>query len=149
MRSSSGFAMLFTVLIVSIILAIGISISNIAYKQTVLSSLAKDSQVAFYEADAGTECGLYYDLTVKLLPKGSTIAAAPGSILCGGKTLVLDASVSYTDYFVYNEVPAQGTNACTTILFDKRGVSSVIRARGFNICTDAPRQVERALEVSY
>jgi len=64
LQRSGGFAMLFTVLVVSIMLAIGLGISDITYKQTLLSSLANDSQLAFYQADSGVECGMYYDKTL-------------------------------------------------------------------------------------
>ena len=46
-----GFAMLFTVLLVTLVLSIGLSISNIAFKQSILSGLSKDSQISFYAED--------------------------------------------------------------------------------------------------
>ncbi len=141
--------MLFTVLITSIILSIGLGISNLAFKQTILSSLAKDSQVAFYQADAAAECAMYYDITVNLFPRGLTLAGAPSSIACGDKTLYLESGVSANNYFVYKESAA--SQPCFSLVFDKvtSGSENIIQARGYNLCTTSPRQVERALQVTY
>ncbi len=146
-----GFAMLFTVLITSIILSIGLGISNLAFKQTILSSLAKDSQMAFYQADAAAECGMYYDITVGLFPRGLTVAGAPSAIACGSRTLALESSLSATNYFVYKENAVSDGQPCLSIVFDKvtSGTQSLIQARGYNLCASTPRQVERALQVSY
>ncbi len=150
-NNTQGFAMLFTVLITSIILSIGLGISNLAFKQTILSSLAKDSQLAFYQADAAAECAMYYDITVGLFPRGLILSGAPGSIVCGTRTLTLENSLSTTNYFVYKENPTGDSQPCLSIVFDKATSStqSLIQARGYNLCASTPRQVERALQVSY
>lgn len=56
-----GFVLAFSLLISSIVLALAFGIFNILLKQIVLTSSAKDSQIAFYAADAGAECALYWD----------------------------------------------------------------------------------------
>jgi len=149
--SQSGFALLYSVIVISLILTIAISISNVTYKQTILSGLARDSQIAFYQADAGVECGLFYDVARGMFPQGTLLVNAPSTIDCGGKLLKIDDTASSDDYFVY--VLEGSTEPCYTIVLDKTdlalGISSVIRAFGHNICTPGPRQVERALEVRY
>jgi hypothetical protein len=57
-----GFAMLFAVLVSSVLLSIGLSIFNLTVKELVLSSSGRESQFAFYAADTGAECALYWDL---------------------------------------------------------------------------------------
>jgi hypothetical protein len=148
---NNGFAMLFTVLIVSIILSIGLGISNLTFKQTVLSSLAKDSEIAFNQADTATECGMYYDLTIKLFPRGTTVSNAASTLVCGSNALVLDTAKSYTDHFVYNESLGNLSQPCYSVVFDKAAspTASVVEGRGYNICTLVPRQVERTLQVTY
>ena len=141
----SGFAMLFSVLLVSLILTIALSISNITLKQTILSSLAKDSQVAFYQADAGIECGLYQD-SLGLFPIGS---APIEKFYCGQDYMAL-GSDSYQDHYVFYTSNNNGNEPCYSILVDKTDSNiTKIQSRGYNRCSTSPRQVERALEVTY
>ena len=58
-----GYAMLFAVVVTSIVTMIAMAMSNSAFKQIVLSSIVYDSQVAFYQAEMGAECALYMDKT--------------------------------------------------------------------------------------
>jgi hypothetical protein len=55
-----GFTLLFAVLVSTLVLAIGASIISIALKQVILSGSARDSQFAFYAANTGVECALYW-----------------------------------------------------------------------------------------
>lgn len=61
MKKQNGFVLAFSLLISSIVLALALGIFNILLKQIVLTSTAAESQVAFYAADAGAECALYWD----------------------------------------------------------------------------------------
>lgn len=154
---SKGFAMLFTVLIVSLILSIAISISNLTLKQAVLSNLAKDSQIAFYQADTAVECGLYMDTTLGLFPRdvdpASDPTLFPDKFDCGGKTMVRSGSVStdLDNYFLYEFADQKPSEPCFTIAFDKIDPTPYkVMGYGYNVCNqDSPRQVERALEVKY
>ena len=149
--TKKGFAMLFTVLIVTLILSIAIGISNLSLKQMILSSLAKDSQISFYEADTAVECGLYQDTVVGLFPLGTDASTAPSQITCGNNIFALNLTDSYTDYLLYNQNFFDPSKPCSSIVFDKATTSgtNIIRGRGYNTCSTSPRQVERALEVLY
>ncbi len=57
-----GFTLFYAVLISSLLLAIGLAIFNITFKEVILSSGARESANAFYAADTGLECALYWDL---------------------------------------------------------------------------------------
>ncbi len=57
-----GFTLFYAMLISSLLLAIGIAIFNITFKELTLSSGARESANAFYAADTGLECALYWDL---------------------------------------------------------------------------------------
>lgn len=143
--------MLFTVLVISIILSISLGISDITYKQTLLSNLTKNSQLAFYQADSGVECGLYYDLTQGQLPSGTRVDEAPLQIACGGNTASLVTNQSNTDYFVYQE-DIGDTRPCYSITFDKTfstSTKNIVSSRGFSSCQANAQQVERGLSVSY
>jgi len=157
--SQSGFAMLFTVLLVSLILSIAVSISNLTLKQAVLSNLAKDSGIAFYQADAAVECAMYQEINGKY-PYGKNPSEVPSSFMCGKTTMVIDTgnpvtSASDRDYFVFNQQDPDGSKPCYSIVFDKtkaleqpNGYSRVLGS-GRNICRASSRQVERSLEVKY
>ena len=56
-----GIALLVTVIFMSVMLAFGVTLASLAYKQSVLASTAAQSQTAFFAADAALECALYAD----------------------------------------------------------------------------------------
>lgn len=56
-----GFVILFAVIITSIVLLVSIGISGVIYKETLLSSSSRDGGYAFFAADSGLECALYWD----------------------------------------------------------------------------------------
>lgn len=145
-----GFAMLFTVLIISLILTIALSISDVTFKQSILSGLVKDSQIAFYQADAGIECALYYDVSKELFSNTMAVSAAPQTLTCGNHVLQINTAKSATGYFEYTD-SAKGTNApCFSIVVDKQNLAqTTVQSHGNNICTQTRRQVERSLEATY
>ena len=101
LRTSRGFTLLLAALVSSIVLSLGSSIFLIAQKQVILSSLSRDSQFAFYAADTGAECALYWDLRFNAFST-TTPATAP---VCDGKLLNAPA-------------PAQGTPLPYTVAFN-------------------------------
>lgn len=56
-----GFALLIAVIFMSVMLALGLALASLSYKQQVLASSAVQSQYAFYAADAALECALLAD----------------------------------------------------------------------------------------
>ncbi|MDO8572203.1 MAG: hypothetical protein Q7S11_00335 [bacterium] len=56
-----GGALILGLMIASILLSVGMGISNIALKEIKLSSIGNKSGIAFYMADTGIECALYWD----------------------------------------------------------------------------------------
>lgn len=161
-KTQSGFAMLFTVLIISLILTIAVGISNLTLRQSILSNLAKDSGIAFYQADAGVECGMYLD-TYAQFPYNATTSSVPSRFMCGDKPMVLDTLVpeentSTTNYFRYipeDETLRSSTSPCFSIVFDKTNIDStgegyaLVKSSGYSSCGKSPRQVERLLQVRY
>src|SRR6185436_17824462 len=77
---SSGFVALFAVLIASMVLLMALGISNIAFKEQVLTAAAKESQYSFFSADTGAECALYCDMK-DTFPDNNT-----GIVQCNGTT---------------------------------------------------------------
>src|SRR3990167_3135616 len=60
-RAEAGFTLLIAVIFMSVMLAFGLALGSLSYKQQVLASDAIQSQYAFYVADAALECALYAD----------------------------------------------------------------------------------------
>lgn len=87
-KQNKGFVILFAMLISSIILLISAGIYTVVQKQVVLASYAKESQKAFYAADAALDCALFYDISPFLKDGKTAFPPAEGSpetdIECGG-----------------------------------------------------------------
>ncbi|MEK7118542.1 MAG: hypothetical protein AAB869_02920, partial [Patescibacteria group bacterium] len=60
-KTKTGYILLLTLLVISILLAIGFGIYAISIKEVVLSSFLRDSEKALAAADRGAECALYWD----------------------------------------------------------------------------------------
>lgn len=150
-HNQKGFAMLFTVLVMSLILSIAVGISNTTFKQTILSSLAKDSQAAFYQADSAMECALYYDITKEYFGLDLPLDQIPLTLPCGDLTMTFDAASSSQNYLTYTQVVTDPSKGCFNMVFDKatNPVVSIVQAKGYSVCQDTPRKVERVLEVRY
>jgi len=69
-----GFTLLYAMIISSLVLATTLSIVNVAIKQKNISGLSQESQVAFYAANSGLECALYWAL------HGRTVALTSGAL---------------------------------------------------------------------
>lgn len=87
---STGFALLLTLIVVSVVLAIGLSLLNITLKQFTLSATARESEIAFHIANAGLECMQYHrndpgTRTVLLNDDADPGTSAP-SLSCPGST---------------------------------------------------------------
>jgi hypothetical protein len=58
--TSSGFALLITLVIISVVISIGITLIDLTIKQLRLANSSKDSESAFHAANAGAECIRYW-----------------------------------------------------------------------------------------
>lgn len=161
-KKQKGYAILFTVVIVSAISVITAGLSNAAYKQLILSSLAKDSQTAFYQADTAGDCALYADLVEypKLLePTPFGIFSTPDTPWpCGGLNLIIvpvtggDLSSGYR----LNPPEEDSLDPCFRINVIKDTTSippltiTTITAKGYNICKISNlRTVEREIKITH
>lgn len=154
--STAGFTLLFAVLVGGLLFSIGIAIANIALKEIVLASAGKESETAFYAADTGTECALYWDLRVGATFPNSETASRRSSITCNRSPISLtvtgQTSSAATTVFRINFSPS-----CADVVVGKTKPqggapgSTVIESRGRNDCGagDNPARVERALRVRY
>ena len=151
-RSSRGFTIIFAVLIGSIFLFLGIFIAHVSFKEIILSSAGKQSETAFFAADTGTECALYWDFRVGgTFPKSSS-ESVRSPITCNGSSVPVTVETSNataaTSTFTINFSPA----GCVLVKVGKTASGyTVIESRGRNECASGvnPARVERALRVRY
>jgi hypothetical protein len=147
-NKNSGYAILFAVVVVSIISILSFGLSNTTYKQLILSSLSSDSQISYLQSDMATECGLYADNIVGL-------GSLPASWNCG-----IDSSGNIQTFNVVNDgskykvspVTLGTKDPCFEFDIDKTTIpgTTVIKARGYNSCDkSSSKTVEREVEVTY
>jgi hypothetical protein len=79
-----GVALLVAVIFTSVMLAFGILVGSLGYKQSVLARSSRDSHYAFYAADAALECLLYADQR-----EDAFITADAYTFYCGGRPYTL------------------------------------------------------------
>lgn len=145
-KAKKGFALLYSVLIASILLAIGLAIFNITIKELLLSSLGRDSQFAFYAADTGAECALYWDF------KGNAFAtSSSSSIECAGQIIEEMGGEGYGIPSVFTlDLSPEPYCSVVSVTKYELPIRTVIESRGYNTCdTTNPRRVERAIRVTY
>ncbi len=115
LQAQRGFTLLLAALIASIVLSLGSSIFMIAKKQITLSSLGRDSQFAFYAADTGAECALYWDVRYNAFAT-TTVAATP---TCDGKELAvtgIEEAPPYVAHFQINLFTDASGGYCTDVM---------------------------------
>ena len=62
LNSKKGFILLYAILIMSMLIALAVSITNITIKERQLSRYGEESLSAFFAAESGMECALYWDM---------------------------------------------------------------------------------------
>lgn len=163
-KNQKGYAILFTLVIVSAVSVITAGLTNTIYKQMILSSLTKDSQAAFYQADTASDCALYADMIEykksSSVPKESSIFDS-NSWTCGGLDLTI---VPLTGGILngYDLNPPDeyesSSDPCfrISVLKETIGtepdtiVKNTVTAKGYNICDKTNlRTVERAIKIEY
>ncbi|MEX0930600.1 MAG: hypothetical protein WDZ79_02885 [Candidatus Paceibacterota bacterium] len=165
-----GISLLVAVIVVGMVLFIATSISGVSYHQLQLSSIGENSQYAFYAADSGIECALYWDLLYNAFPTPGDTSAVINSkiaqIECNGATgsdlapsgasmisVVEGVDTVTTTFQVPNLLvspPACAHQITVTESLDKGLIKTEVESRAKNDCgAPAHRAVERAVRVTY
>jgi hypothetical protein len=138
-----------SVLISSVLLALGYEIYNLAVKEVNLSSSGRESQFAFFAADTGIECALWADSKLDAFATSSDII----ELDCGVATSTLARQLNGTDYIsTFDVTTGAGTKTqCTTIVVTrKEPKKTIIESFGHNTCLlTNPLRLERAIRVTY
>ena len=148
-KNNGGYAILFAVVVVSIISMLAIGMSNTTYKQLVLSSLANDSQLSFYQSDTATQCALYSD-NILSMNSGSY-----AEWRCGkndnDEDFIFEVSNITGGLNDYSLRPKISGTPIPCFEFDvTKGAETNIYARGYNSCDKTNQKtVEREIKVTY
>ena len=149
MKTPRGFTLLMSVLISSILLALGYEIYNLAIKEVALSSSGRESQFAFFAADTGVECALWADSKLDAFATTSDII----ELDCGTATSTLSRATVGDDYITtFDMTTGAGTKTqCSTIVVTRKlPKKTVIESFGHNTCIlTNPLRLERAIRVTY
>ncbi len=168
-----GMTLFIAVVIMGILLLISFAVVNITLKATLFASSGKDSQYAFYAADAGIECAIYWDSKYITGYQGSypiygsafATLTSRSPINCAGKTIEDGDDIPGTTtkimiggggsanptsifYFTMDKEPNPVPYcAIVTVTKNVDGTTSIY-SRGYNTCdTSHPRRVERGIEI--
>lgn len=174
MKNKRGMTLFIAIVVMGILLFISFAVVNITLKGTLFSTLGRDSQYAFYAAESGIECALYWDSKPT---SGSAFATSstPGSssITCAGMAPIFTDTQNQITGTSTNSFIGGGTDTKQTSIFglefNKSGVNPVnscaivtvrkyyegstlktyIKSRGYNTCGTSARRLERGIEVTY
>ncbi len=147
-----GFTLFVALVVTGTLLLIAAGVVSLAVKQSFISASGRESQRAFYAADTGLECALYWD--VKNPSGQSAFATSTGStIFCNkdannpGNQWVVGGA--YTS--VINRINFLPDPYCAIVVVTKGvGGSTKIESLGYNTCDSSnPRRVERAVRATY
>ncbi len=141
-KNKNGFTLFYALLVISIILSISMAIAEIVLRETVISGFGRDSLIAFFAADSGVECALYWDVKQNAFATTSTSS----TINCAGSTINFNPSSGVSVF------PLNFTNGSyASVKVDKTTYPvTTVTAYGRNSADlTNPRRVERGLKVTY
>ncbi len=150
-----GVTLYVAIIITTTLLLVSSAIANVTLKQVKLASINRDSHLAFFAADSGAECALYWD--VKAAGGGSAFSTTTATtISCNAdennpenENMVVGGDETSTFRILFKPEPYC---ADVTVVKTYNGgvLETHIESRGYNSCdVNNPRRVERAVQADY
>jgi len=151
-----GFTIFLALIVISSILAVGLGVFDIVFREMRLSGLGEESQLAFYAADTGIECALYWDRKFPGFSKSVFMdPAASHDVLCNS----VDITDSDWNFLVVPFISTTtnfklrlANNSCVEVTVIKNeGGFDQIKSYGYNIDCESisPDKVRRGLMVTF
>jgi Tfp pilus assembly protein PilX len=149
-NTQKGFTLFLALVITGTLLLIATGVVSLAVKQSLISTSGRESQLAFYVADTGLECAIYWDVHN---PSGSSaFSTSTGSTIYCNK----DAANQGNEWVVGGSLQSvftinfQPQSACAVVTVTKSNSTTTIESLGYNTCSSAnPRRVQRAVRATY
>ena len=152
--------------IMAVLMFVSFAVLNITIKGTLFATSGRDSQVAFFAADAGLECALYWD---SKFDPSKFATSTPSTISCGNNTISTNSQIIPTNPSQYSFIGGGGNGNPTSIFYfdfntgnnqlpycaivsvtKNTNGTTYIKSKGYNTCdTNNMRRVERGIEVLY
>ncbi len=158
-NKQKGIALFIAILVSGVVLVIGAGVMEISLKEMKLSSLGRESAKAFYAADTGLECALYWDNVTNIDNRGTVFPKNSSETLmvfnCAGgvgiDSVTSDASSATTKFGI---LLGGVDDPCVDVIVSKVDnityVTTTIESRGLNSCDSAnPRRSERGVKSTY
>ncbi|MDP2651890.1 MAG: hypothetical protein Q8O94_02020 [bacterium] len=156
---SRGFALLISIIFMSVMLALGLALSSLGYKQAILASTAIESQYAFYVADAGMECALAADQQQNLFTYPLSEPSSAPAMTCDGSAPFSTPTFSYlpTQWIITTRLSLDAGKHCADVTVYKPASlgMSYFFSQGYNVpCATVAnpggaRFVSRGLKTKY
>ena len=173
-NTRGGYTLLFAVLVAALVLGVAVSILNISRKELILTAGARESNYAFYAADAGYECAVDYDsygsgssggtIFATTTPTGTSVSCGIGAgptYAQASSSMTITGSVG--NPYDFNFFIPVGGKACANIdvvkIYNAAGIASTtIVSTGYNIgwsgsdCSasnNSANKVDRTIQISY
>lgn len=152
-----GFVILFAVTIAALLLSIALGVANIAFREIKFGTSVKDSNDAFFAADAGIECAAINDKSTSTI----FVSSPAGSMQCLGGNVAVTGSYPYLGFTISGL--GNGGQGCAIVTVDKSVTSpeqkTTIISKGYNnggsgsapnwTCASGSNTVERQIELNY
>jgi len=151
-NNSKGFVLLYAVLVAGVVSIGGVLLSNIIYKQLILSSIGRESQVSYYAANAGKECAIYWN---KLGAFGIIIDDGASNLYienfinpinCNNQDITVHyeyLGAIHKFSFDLGNIQQNSEAKVEVIVNPDADVPVAILSKGYNIDIQSPRLVER------
>lgn len=152
--------LLFAVLIASLALSLGIAVYNVTLKELRLSTVASESQKAFFSADTGWECAMYHDFQDDTVFDVDTPDPADSTVRCAGaaRPVQYDPLTDPDEYRWRFRISSttDATTVCAGVTVYKQDMgagtpnNTRIVSDGFNTCEDTVKDhVQRTIRIDY
>jgi Tfp pilus assembly protein PilX len=148
-----GFTLFVSLVLASTLLLIATGVVNLALKQSLISSSGKESQLAYYAADTGMECALFWDVKNPDGEQSAFATSTTSTISCNkdaanplNEWVVGGGEVSVVEYITFLPDPY-----CAKVTVTKNvDGTTLVESMGYNTCDPTnSRRVERAVRASY
>lgn len=146
-KREKGFTLLISIVVTATLLLVSMGIVSVAVKEAFLSASARESQHAFYAADTGVECAIFWD--VRNETGVSAFATTSTSQIICNESEPLTVGGAPTSTFSF-DFSSTGNPYCAVVTVTKENGTTIIQSRGYNTCDPLnTRRVERGVGVGY
>jgi len=172
-KDERGITLVIAITMMTLLLSISLSISNIVLRQIRITNVNNASKPAFFTADSAIECAFFYDTMVILDEDGNNtnsgfetalfgntgIQLKKDTVKCGNSEIMAVSTFPPGDGTMITNFDIDYGTMCAKVVVERTDVSTKISARGYNMpvtengCDlsdiSKRRLVERGLTITY